>query len=219
MTTKRRYDDGCPIAHALDLVGERWALLVVRELLFGAKRFTDLRTGLPGASPNVLSQRLRELDEAGVVRRRRLPPPAAAWVYELTPWGRELEPIIALLGRWGARSDGLRGEGPISVDSLMLALRSLFDPGRAEGLVADLAVHLGEDGFLAQVTPDGLTVERRPVAEPDASIRTDTVTLNNVVSGRHTLAEAIASGALEVHGDETVVARFLTLFPSPRPAA
>lgn len=218
MTTKRRYDDGCAIAHALDLVGERWALLVVRELLFGAKRFTDLRTGLPGASPNVLSQRLRELDEAGVVTRRRLPPPAAAWVYELTPWGRELEPIVALLGMWGARSPRPHGEGPISVDSLMLALRNQFDPRRAEGLVADLVVRLGEDGFRAAVTPDGLRVERQPVAEPDATIRTDTVTLNDLVSGRRALAEAVASGALEVHGDETAVARFLTLFPSSRPA-
>ena len=95
MTTKRTYGDGCGIAHALDLVGERWALLVVRELLLGPKRFTDLRDGLPNASPNVLSQRLRELEQAGIVQRRKLPPPAGAWVYELTDWGRELKPIAS----------------------------------------------------------------------------------------------------------------------------
>src|SRR5918997_5673996 len=104
MATMRTYCDGCAAAHALDLVGERWALLVVRELLLGPKRFTDLRAGLPSASPNVLAQRLRELEEAGVVRRRKLPPPAASRVYELTDWGMELEPVIIGLGRWGARS-------------------------------------------------------------------------------------------------------------------
>src|ERR687888_870608 len=100
MATLRSYGDGCGIAHALDLVGERWALLVVRELLLGPKRFTDLRAGLPNASPNVLSQRLRELEEATIGRRRRLPPPAGSQVYELTEWGRELEPLVISLGAW-----------------------------------------------------------------------------------------------------------------------
>src|SRR5215204_4140654 len=90
MATMRTYDDGCAAAHALDLIGERWALLVVRELLLGPKRFTDLRAGLPNASPNVLAQRLRELEAAGIVRRRKLPPPAASRVYELTEWGQDL---------------------------------------------------------------------------------------------------------------------------------
>ena len=96
MVTRRTYDDGCAAAHALDLVGERWALLVVRELLLGPKRFTDLRAGLPHASPNVLAQRLRGLEEAGIVRRRRLPPPAASKIYELTDWGEELEAVISI---------------------------------------------------------------------------------------------------------------------------
>src|SRR5215213_1670346 len=103
MVAKRTYCDGCAAAHALDLVGERWALLVARELILGPKRFTDLRAGLPGISPNVLSMRLDELEKVAVVRRLRLPPPAGQ-VYELTEWGRELEPILLQLGRWGARS-------------------------------------------------------------------------------------------------------------------
>src|SRR3954449_3642338 len=102
MATKRTYGDRCGVARALDVVGERWALLVVRELLLGPKRFTDLRAGLPHVSPNVLSQRLRELEEAGIVRRRKLPPPAGSRVYELTEWGEELEPIVTRLGAWGA---------------------------------------------------------------------------------------------------------------------
>ncbi|WP_367138188.1 winged helix-turn-helix transcriptional regulator [Saccharothrix sp. HUAS TT1] len=215
MATKRRYVDGCSTAHALDLVGERWALLVVRELLYGPKRFTDLRTGLPGASPNVLSQRLRELDEAGVLRRTRLAPPAAAWVYELTPWGHELRPVVAALGVWGARAPEPPGEGPISVDSMMLALQALYDPALAEGMVVDVVFRMGEDGFLAEITPAGLRLAREPVAEPDAIIRTDALTLNGILSGRLTMADAHASGDFEVHGDESVASRFLTLFPTP----
>src|ERR671915_410189 len=104
MVTMRTYDDGCAAAHALDLIGERWALLVVRELLLGPKRFTDLRAGLPKVSPDVLAQRLRELEAAGVLLRRRLEPPAASQVYQLTEWGRGLEPVVLGLGRWGSRS-------------------------------------------------------------------------------------------------------------------
>ena len=100
----RSYGDACRFASALDLIGERWALLVVRELLLGPKRFTELRTGLPGASPNILSERLRELEQGGVIRRRKLAPPASSWVYELTEWGADLEPVITGLGAWGARS-------------------------------------------------------------------------------------------------------------------
>src|SRR3954453_5510820 len=107
MSSRRKYDQGCGSARALELVGDRWALLVVRELLLGPKRFTDLRDGLPGIGPNVLSQRLKELEEIGVLRREQLPPPAASTVYELTEWGHELEEILVRLGRWGARSPSM----------------------------------------------------------------------------------------------------------------
>src|SRR5215210_4044194 len=133
MATMRTYCDGCAAAHALDLVGERWALLVVRELLLGPKRFTDLRAGLPGVSPNVLAQRLRELESAGVVHRRKLPPPAASRVYELTEWGEKLEPIIVRLGRWGAQSPSRPCEATLGVDSLVLSFRTMFDPRAADG--------------------------------------------------------------------------------------
>src|SRR5918999_3174711 len=132
MASMRTYDDGCAAAHALDLVGERWALLVVRELLLGPKRFTDLRAGIPKASPNVLAQRLRGLERAGVVRRRKLPPPAASRVYELTDWGLELEPVIVSLGRWGARSPLRPQDAGMSVDSLILSFRAMFDARAAD---------------------------------------------------------------------------------------
>src|ERR671913_2471372 len=150
-TPKRRsYDDGCAAAHALDLIGERWALLVVRELLLSPKRFTDLRAGLSNASPNILAQRLRELEQAGVVRRRELPPPAASRVYELTDWGMELEPVIVRLGRWGARSPSKPRDAALGVDSLILSCRTMFDPRAAEGLTASYELRLGEDRFPAQ---------------------------------------------------------------------
>src|SRR5215210_4462379 len=151
MATMRSYDDGCAAAHALDLVGERWALLVVRELLLGPKRFTDLRAGLPGTSPNVLAQRLRELEGVGVVRRRKLPPPAASRVYELTDWGLELEPVITRLGRWGARSPSRPRDAELGVDSLILSFQTMFDPQEAEGLGASYELRLGEESFRAEV--------------------------------------------------------------------
>src|SRR5215211_2856363 len=147
MATKRTYGDGCAIAHGLDLVGERWALLVVRELLLGPKRFTDLKRGLPNASPNVISERLRELERAGVVTRDKLPPPAGSRVYELTAWGRGLEDVVIALGRWGARSRSKPENDPIGTDSVALALRGLFDADAAGGLPASYALRLGEDRF------------------------------------------------------------------------
>ena len=121
--TNRSYGDACGMAHAAELVGERWALLVIRELLLGPKRFTDLRAGIPRVSPNVLGQRLRELEAAGIVRRRTLPPPAASRVYELTEWGQDLEPVALRLGAWAARSPSFPHEAGIGPDSVVLALQ------------------------------------------------------------------------------------------------
>lgn len=126
MASKRSYGDGCGIARALDLVGERWGLLVVRELVLGPKRFTGLHAGLPGVSPNVLAQRLRELEGAGVLRRRTLGPPTGARIYELTEWGRELEPLLIGLGRWGGRTPVATADPYRSADSLLLWLCSRF---------------------------------------------------------------------------------------------
>ncbi len=219
MGTMRSYDDGCAAAHALDLVGERWALLVVRELLLGPKRFTDLRAGLPGASPNVLSQRLRELEGAGILRRRKLPPPAASWVYELTGWGRDLEPVIISLGRWGVRSPSKPRDAELSVDSLILSFRTMFDPQRAEGLEASYELRLGEESFRADVEEGRFEIERGVADRPDAIIETDTGTLVSLVYEGRDLDEALRSGDVRIEGDIRMVERFLSLFPLPEPAA
>ena len=220
MATMRTYGDGCAIARALDVVGERWALLVVRELLLGPKRYTDLRRGLPNASPNVLSQRLGELERAGVLRRRKLPPPAGSRVYELTDWGRELEEIVVSLGRWGARSPTPPDDAPIvSADSIILALRARFDPGAAHGLRASYELRLGEDHFRIDVADDRIQVARGSADQPDATIDTDPDTINAVLWGDQSLADAQRSGTITIEGNTTAVERFLRLFPMPEPAA
>jgi DNA-binding HxlR family transcriptional regulator len=219
MSTKRKYDDGCAAAHALDLVGERWALLVIRELLFGPKRFTDLRAGMPGASPNVLSQRLRELDGAGVVRRRKLPPPAAAWVYELTEWGHELEPVITALGRWGGRSPSLSDDAPINADSLVLSLKARFDPARTRGFAGAVVLRMGEYSFTVVLTADDIVVSRGESERPDAVVTASPATLNAVLRGALGPVEACAAGQLAVTGDRERAEQFLGLFPASQPAA
>jgi DNA-binding HxlR family transcriptional regulator len=219
MVTMRTYCDGCAAAHALDLVGERWALLVVRELLLGPKRFTDLRAGLPTASPNVLAQRLRELERAGIVRRRKLPPPAASRVYELTDWGMELEPVIISLGRWGARSPSRQRDAELGVDSIILSFRTMFDPDAAEGLEALYDLRFGEDRFYAVVADGRFEVERGGAQEPDATIETDVGTLAALVYEGRSLEEALRSGEIKIEGDRSAVERFLGLFPLPAPAA
>ena len=218
-TRRRTYADACAAAHALDLVGERWALLVVRELVLGPKRFTDLRAGLPHVSPNVLAQRLRELEAAGVVRRRKLPPPAASRVYELTPWGEELEPVIIRLGRWGARSPLRPRDAGLGVDSLVLSLRTMFDPVAAEGLEASYELRLGEDTFRAEVSGGSFEIERGIAERPDAVIEGDPAALAALVYEARGLEEALRSGDVRIEGDRSKVERFLTLFPLPEPAA
>jgi DNA-binding HxlR family transcriptional regulator len=219
MATMRTYGDGCAIAHGLDLVGERWALLVVRELILGPKRYTDLRRGLPNASPNVLSERLRELEEAGIVRRRKLPPPAGSRVYELTDWGRELEEIVISLGHWAARSPSPPSDAPIGVDSIVLALRSRFDSGAAHGLRAGYELRLGEDRFRIEVADGEIEVARGGADQAHATIDTDPGTLDTVLWGGLPLADAQRSGRMTIEGDKAAVERFVRLFPMPEPAA
>jgi len=218
MATTRTYDDGCAAAHALDLVGERWALLVVRELLLGPKRFTDLKSGLPHASSNVLAQRLRDLEAAGVVRRGKLPPPAASKIYELTEWGRDLEPVIIALGRWGVRSPTKPPDAELGVDSLILSFRTMFDPDRAEGLDASYELRLGEDRFRAEITEGRLEIERGNAEQPDATVEADAGTLSALIYDDLELDDTLSSGDLRIKGDRTVVERFLALFPLPEPA-
>jgi DNA-binding HxlR family transcriptional regulator/putative sterol carrier protein len=214
MAKKRTYGDRCGVARALDVVGERWALLVVRELLLGPKRFTDLRAGLPGLSPDVLSQRLRELEQAGLVRRRKLAPPAGSRVYELTERGLALEPILLELGRWGSQTPVPEGEAAFSADSFVIALRTLFDPGAAEGVDVTVELRLGEDGFRSRVAEGRFEVVRGSAERPDAVVETSPGTLAAVLWHDRPLAEALRTGDVEIKGSTPAVKRFLGVFPA-----
>ena len=217
---KRSYGEACGIPRALDRVGERWALMVVRELLLGPKRFTDLREGLPHMSADVLAQRLRELECNGIVERRVLPPPAASKVYELTAWGRELESVLIALGRWGARAPLSADEEPcMSLDSHVLSLQTLFDSELAGDFAPTVELRLGGHVFALEVVDGRLEAERGAAVEPDIVISTDPGTLLGLAHREIELADAIAAGDAEVTGDKRAARRFLRLFPLPEPAA
>lgn len=218
MARSRSYRDRCGIARALDVVGERWALLVVRELLLGPKRFTDLRAGLAHLSPDVLTQRLRELEESGVVRRRTLAPPAASRVYELTDRGHELEPVILALGRWGSVAPFPAGEADIGPDATAIALRALFDPPLAHDLETRYGLRLGEDSFGIEVTRGEVKLTRGSAEDPAATIDTDPATLAQVLWHGRPVKEAERSGDLAIHGSRQAAKRLLALFTLPQPA-
>src|SRR3954447_2249492 len=220
-TAKRTYGDACGIARALDTVGERWALMIVRELLLGPKRFTDIRGGLPSLSADVLAARLRELEASGVVARRVLPPPAASQVYELTPAGQALEPVVVALGRWGGANLPRSPEGTgMSLDAAMLSFPTLFDPELAGDFEATVALQVvdASDRFVAHVEGGRFKIERGDAAAPDATISGSARALLDVAHGRRAFEDALGSGDLEISGDGDVAERFLGLFPIPAPA-
>lgn len=202
----RSYDQHCGLAHALDLVGERWAPLVVRELILGPRRFTDLRAGLPGVATNVLAARLRELEAGGVVARRRLPPPAASTVYELTPYGRDLEPVLLALGRWGVRTLGPRRPGQsLRAGWIGVAMRAFARPERTRGLDESYELRVGDEVLHATARDGEFTVAHGPVEAPAVVVETDPEGLLGLLIG------AVPPGdpAVRVEGDPAAVARLV----------
>ena len=214
-TSRRRYEDACGTAHALDLVGERWALLVVRELMLGPRRFGDLKSALPGISANVLTQRLEGLEESGIVLRRKLPPPASVQVYELTEWGYEAEPIFQTLGRWAARSPHHDPTLPISPISLFLSFRTMFDATRAGDFNARIGMKFGEESFVVTVRAGRLETARGETQGTDVVFEGSSQAVAAAVYGGQALDDLARAGALRVRGDRKKAERFLTLFPLP----
>ncbi|MGI5239621.1 winged helix-turn-helix transcriptional regulator [Dactylosporangium sp. CA-139066] len=209
----RTYDDPCGLARALNLVGDRWAMLVVRELLLGPKRFAQLRRGLPGASQSMLTSRLTELEEAGVLRRVYFGPPTGAWAYELTQRGRELEPALLELARWGSRAE-LATTAELSVDALALAMRTTFDAPAAAGLQARWALILDGDPLACEIAGGALRITRGPAGAPDATVETSAAAWRSLI-----FAGAPLDGSVTVSGDRDLVQRLVTLFPRPAPHA
>ena len=206
---KRRYYDACGTAHALELIGDRWTLLVLRELMLGPRRFSELRADLPGLSANVLAQRLAELEERGLAIRRRLPPPASVQVYQATEWGLEAEPIVQALGRWAARSPRHDPTLPLSAVSVLLSFRTMISEKRARGFDARIGLRFGAETYLARVRKGRIKVTRGDLDAADAVIAAAPTALAAVVYG------GAPVDTLAIAGDLALATRFLTLFVLP----
>jgi len=215
---KRVYGQFCGFSRALEVLGERWALLIVRDLLVAPKRFTDLHRGLAGIPTNVLTTRLKELEDAGVIERRILPRPENAVVYDLTGYGRELEGIVFALGRWGAKAMGdPRPDEFVTVDSMIMAMRSTFRPDVARGLHESYELRLGEIVLGMRVDDGTLAVTSGALADADLVIESGPG-IKELMAGEVTPAEAIAAGTVHLRGDQRLLARFVDLFhidPAP----
>jgi DNA-binding HxlR family transcriptional regulator len=218
MPTRRSYGDACGIARALDVVGERWALLVVRELLLGPQRFSDLRHALPNASSNLIADRLHELEDRAVLHRRKLPPPANSWVYELTDWGRDLEPIVLALGNWGIHAPLPPAPRTLSATSAVLFLRTVTHPDpNAPPTVCRLELH--ERVWTIEIAAGQLQVQPGEPTRADVSVHTDPETLVALLEDSPALDAAVADGSVVVTGDTSALRRLLRTATSASPAA
>lgn len=206
---KRRYEDACGLAHAMELLGERWAMLVLRELAYGPRRFSGLKNDLPGISANVLAQRLTELEARGLVRRTKLAPPASVQVYEATEWGLEAVPLIASLGRWAARSPWHNPKLRMSHVSVIMSFQTLLSPELARGLDARIGFHFGDVGYVATIRDGRVDVERGPVRDCDVEFSGTPSEIAAVIHGGAPLE------MIGVKGDMELAKRFRTLFPLP----
>jgi DNA-binding HxlR family transcriptional regulator len=210
---KRRYDDACGLAHALELIGERWAMLVLRELGYGPRRFSELKADLQGISANVLTQRLTELEARGLVRKLRLPPPASVQVYEATAWGLEAIPMIAALGRWAARSPLHDPTLRMSHVSVIMSLQTLLSSELAEGLEARIGFRFGDADYVTTLRGGRLEVERR---EPDGC---DVTFTGAPSAGAAVLHGGAPFEPIRVEGDMALAKRFVKLVPLPEKVA
>ncbi|MEU6645404.1 helix-turn-helix domain-containing protein [Saccharomonospora sp. NPDC046836] len=209
---KRHYGQFCGLAHAADLIGERWALLIIRDLFVSPKRFTDLRRGLPRIPTNVLSARLKELETEGVVERRVLPRPDGSVVYQLTEYGRDLEDIVLALGRWGARTMGEPGPDDIvTPDALVMALRSTFHAGAADGAELRYELRVGDVVAGAHVHDGKLDATTGELPEADLVIETGPA-IKGLLTRELTAAEAVTSGAVRLTGDPALLDTFVQTF-------
>jgi DNA-binding HxlR family transcriptional regulator/putative sterol carrier protein len=200
--SKRSYNQYCAVARAMDVLGERWTLLIVRELLTGPKRFKDLLEGLPGIGTNLLAARLKDLEGYGIVCRATLPPPAASRVYELTELGRSLEPVVMGLAQWGLEFLGAsREEDDRQPAWAMVALKSVLKQEAAGGTRESYEFRVDDEIFHVWIADGETEVRQGSAAAPDLVVRSDTQTLLAVAAGRVEPAEAVASGAIWMEGD------------------
>jgi DNA-binding HxlR family transcriptional regulator len=216
----KRYDQYCPIAHAVGMLGERWTLLVVRELIYGPKRYTDLVEGLPGIGTNVLAARLRELEACGIVEKRKLPPPAASTVYELTEYGRGLEEAVYALARWGIRTLGPPGpDDELEAEWGIHAFPALLNPEAARGLTETYVLKIGDDVFTTRLEDGELTASVGGAEDADLVLEVDMETFFGLAGGDLSPADAVEQGLANVEGDLETLERCFTVFTfAPRRA-
>ncbi|WP_327090229.1 winged helix-turn-helix transcriptional regulator [Nonomuraea sp. NBC_01738] len=210
----REYGQFCGLARALEMVGERWTLLIVRDLLSGPRRYTDLRKGLPAIPTNILSARLKQLEETGLATRRALSHPERAVVYELTDYGRDLEPALIALGRWGAKTmTGPRPGEMITAESVAMAFRTTYRAEAAQGTTAGFEVGMGEFTLRLQITDGVLTVGIGPHPAPDLIVENLTEQgIHALMTGAKSPDQAIADGSVRVQGDPALLHRFIAAF-------
>ena len=206
---KRRFHDACGMAHAMELLGERWAMLVLRELAYGPRRFSELRNDLQGISANVLTQRLTELEARGLARKTRLPPPASVQVYEATEWGLEAVPVIASLGKWAARSPLHDPTQPMGHVSVIMSLQTLLSPALAEDLRARIGFRFGDASYVLTLQHGRLDVERTEAVDCDVTFTGTPSEVAGVIHG------GAPFDTIRVEGDLTLAKRFVKLFPLP----
>jgi DNA-binding HxlR family transcriptional regulator len=200
----------------MELIGERWSLMIVRELMLGPRRFSDLRVSLPGISAKVLTERLASLEEAGVLRREKLPPPAGVQVYALTPWGLAAEPSLQELGRWAAKHSGHDPLLPLSPVSLMISMRTMFDATAADGMRAQIGFVIGSEQFLAEVIARAITVRRGEASAADAVFRApDASVIAGLLYAKLPAEVLELEGRLAIEGDRALALRYIALFGLP----
>jgi DNA-binding HxlR family transcriptional regulator len=211
-SSPRSYDQYCAVARGLDVIGDRWTLLLVRDLLLGPKRYKDLLDGLPGIGTNLLADRLHELEGAGLIERTVLPPPAGSTVYQLTEAGEALEPALVALGRWGARFLGAPKKTDVMVPrAYFLAMRGVFNPDVAAGLTETYEVRIADLVFEVRVADGRLTTREGQVLNPDAVMTMSVETLNDLMFQVITPAAALANGRVNLKGDGRAFERFFKL--------
>lgn len=215
----RSYGDACGITRALDLIGERWAIPVIRELMFGPRRYSDLADALPGVSTNILGNRLKELTQSGVVVKKRLPPPAATNVYELTAWGASLETTLIELGRWGASTPYDLEQQTFGASSFALSLKTTFEPELAAGVSSAVRLTMNEDIFDAEIHSAQLSIQRATsdVTEAPAEVRGFAPSLAKLFYSPITVEAAHDQGDVQVIGETPVVSQFVSCFQIPTP--
>ena len=215
--SNRSYNQYCGLAYALDIVGERWTLLIVRELIPGPRRFKDLLDGLPDISTNLLSERLKELEQQGLLSRRVLPPPAGSTVYELTSLGRALEKTLIELGKWGSQFVPASAQDAtlLNVGSYALTLKTFFRPEQAQGINETYELHIDNEVLQVQIKAGELQVRQGEALNADVVFYSDISSYLGLLTGQIIPDEAISGGLVRIEGNPAALSRFLNLCRVP----